>query len=177
MAGSQGWSGRRWAAFTAGTFLAVAVLTTVPAYGRNLYDNGNAILGTSAPTLPFALGGLAMIGAAMSARELVTRSLGKRWLWGAVTALNSIVMTLFLWHMTAYFAATAALVNLGLTIPSSSDLTWWAERPLFLVAPAIVLTPLVWIFAAAERSAVGSRAPAIRSFPLAGAPGGAGTRS
>jgi hypothetical protein len=58
-----------------------------------------------------------------------------------------LVMTVFLWHMTAYFAVVVALAVLGTPMPSTPDATWWLERPLFLAIPAAALVPLVLVFA------------------------------
>lgn len=137
------------------------VLTALPAYGRNLYDNGNSVLGTSAPTLPFAIGGLTVLAFVLAMRQALTTRLRSDGLWLVVAAANSVVMTVFLWHMTAYFASIAILVRAGLPVPARPDPTWWLQRPLFLVLPAVLLVPLVWIFAGAERAGAARDAPTV----------------
>ncbi len=152
-----------WAAVAALALAVLAVLTTARGYGRNLFDNGNLILGTAAPTLPFAVVGVMLIAALLAVRGPLSSWLARPRAWSAVSASNSVLMTVFLWHMTAYFGALAVLAALGLPLPAGPDATWWLERPLFVVAPALLLVPLVRIFAGVEhasarRHGTGSRA-------------------
>jgi hypothetical protein len=135
----------------ASALVATALLTTLPFYGRNLLDSGVAILGISAPTLPFAVMCIGIVAGALTVRRRLSRWLGGPRIWGLVSRLNSFIMTVFLWHMTAFFAILVALCALGLTMPLGPDTTWWLERPLFLTLPAAVLVPLVWLFARFER--------------------------
>ena len=142
---------RRQYAFAAGlALLTVLLLTDLPVYGRNLLDNGVAVLGTTAPTLPFVGISIAMIAFAMAVRDPISMWLEQRSAWRAISSSNGVIMTLFLWHMTAYFIALLGLWSAGLPLPATPDLTWWLERPLFLIAPIVVLVPLVWLFARSE---------------------------
>ena len=50
----------------------------------------------------------------MLLRPLVTRWLQHRRPWTFTIAVNSVIMTLFLWHMTAYLLAVLLMWPLGL---------------------------------------------------------------
>jgi hypothetical protein len=57
------------------------------------------------PTLCFLLGGVWSIGAAMLLRDRLSRWLRRPRPWKFTIAVNGVIMTLFLWHMTAYLLA------------------------------------------------------------------------
>ncbi|MQA24385.1 MAG: acyltransferase family protein [Micromonosporaceae bacterium] len=98
------------------------------------------------PTLIYLLVGVWLIGLALLARPLLEAWLTRPGPWRATVAVNSRIMTLFLWHMTAYLIAILALWPLGFGRQQDPTLRWWAERPLWVLAPAAVLLVLVAIF-------------------------------
>ena len=56
-----------------------------------------------------------------------------RWLqrprpWRFTIAVNGVIMTLFLWHMTAYLLAILLLWPLGFGHQQDSTARWWRER-------------------------------------------------
>jgi hypothetical protein len=65
--------------------------------------------------------------------------------------VNAIVMTLFLWHMTAYLLAILALWPLGLGHQADSTARWWAERPVWEAVPAAILAVMVLAVGRFER--------------------------
>ena len=66
------------------------------------------------PTVCFLLGGIWTIGAVMLLRPYLQRWLQRRRPWKATIAVNAVIMTLFLWHMTAFLCAVLVLWPLGL---------------------------------------------------------------
>ncbi len=107
------------------------------------------------PTVCFLLGGIWSIGAVM-----LLRSAGNRWLqhtgpWKATILVNGVIMTLFLWHMTAYLIAILLLHPLGFGTQLDSTPRWWAERVVWEVAPGVILAGLIAVFGRFER--LGSR--------------------
>lgn len=137
----------------AGALLITAGLTSLPFYTRNLLDGSFAVLGVAAPTLPVASLSISMIAACLAARRPLERVLARPGAWALVGSANGAVMTLFLWHMTAYFAVLVALAALGMPLPPRPDAAWWLERPAFLLLPAAALLPLVRLFAPLEDAA------------------------
>lgn len=98
------------------------------------------------PTLCFLLGGIWLIGLVLLIRPAVTRWLARPRPWTAVVAANSRIMTLFLWHMTAYLIAILVLWPRGFGHQTTPTARWWLERPLWIALPAVVLAVLVTIF-------------------------------
>ncbi len=66
-------------------------------------------------------------------------------------AVNAMIMTLFLWHMTAYLIAILALWPLGFGRQADSTARWWGERPVWELAPAVILTMIVVLVGRFER--------------------------
>jgi Acyltransferase family len=103
------------------------------------------------PTVCFLLGGVWSIGAVMLLRPYLARWLEHPRPWKVTIFLNSVIMTLFLWHMTAYLLAVLTLLPLGLGHQHDSTAGWWLERPLWIGMSAVYLAVLVAIFGRFER--------------------------
>jgi peptidoglycan/LPS O-acetylase OafA/YrhL len=103
------------------------------------------------PTLCFLLAGVWSIGAAMLLRPSLQRWLRRSRPWRFTIAVNGVIMTLFLWHMTAYLLAILLLWPLGLGRQQDSTPVWWLERIVWLGVPALILAALVGIFGRFER--------------------------
>ena len=134
----------------------------IGAYPKSLLGTDiEAISNAYPPTLCFLLDGIFTIGAAMLLRGAAERWLQRRRPWRFTIAVNSVIMTLFLWHMTAYLIAILLLWPLGFGHEVDSTVRWWLERPLWLVVPGIILYGLVAIFGRFEhpRSSVPAVAP------------------
>jgi hypothetical protein len=95
------------------------------------------------PTVCFLLVGIWLIGLVLLLRPLLARWLELPRPWLVTIALNMRVMTLFLWHMTAYLLAILALRPLGFGRQHEPTLRWWAERPLWIVVPGVFLLGLI----------------------------------
>ena len=83
------------------------------------------------------------------------RMLERVGLWTWTVLMNGMIMTVFLWHLTAFVLVMAAdwllLGGLGLgPVPGTSE--WWVTRPLWIAIYVIALLPLIGIFARHERS-------------------------
>jgi fucose 4-O-acetylase-like acetyltransferase len=103
------------------------------------------------PTVCFMLVGLWTISAAMLLRERLTHWLHRIGPWKATILGNRVIMTLFLWHMTAYLVAIFGLWPLGLGREHDTTARWWMERPLWIGAPGLVLAVIVWLVGRYER--------------------------
>ena len=97
----------------------------------------------------------------MLARPGLLRWLDRPHPWRATVAVNSMVMTLFLWHITGFVLAVGAAHLAGLRLPPIGSGRWWLEKPAWLVAGAVVTAALV----AAFRWAEAMRPPAVRPGP------------
>jgi fucose 4-O-acetylase-like acetyltransferase len=103
------------------------------------------------PTVCFLLGGVWSIGAVILLRPSLRRWLARDRSWKATIAVNGMIMTLFLWHMTAFLLAILVLWPLGLGHQGDSTARWWAERVVWEAVPAAILVVLVLAFARFER--------------------------
>jgi fucose 4-O-acetylase-like acetyltransferase len=103
------------------------------------------------PTLCFLLAAVWSIGAAMLLRPALQRWLERPRPWTFTIAVNGVIMTLFLWHMTAYLLAILLLWPMGLGQQADSTPRWWVERVVWLGVPALILAGLVAIFGRFER--------------------------
>jgi hypothetical protein len=116
---------------------------------------GQELGNTSPPTLALLALGITQTGLVLALEALTNRLLAKRRAWAATVLVNGMIMTLFLWHMTAMLLAlgvSITLGGLGLDLMPNT-LAWWAARPLWMAAFAIALAPMVAYAARFERPA------------------------
>jgi hypothetical protein len=106
------------------------------------------------PTVCFMAAAIWAVGAVMLLRPIVSEWLRRSAPWRAVISVNGVIMTLFLWHMTAYLIAILALWPLGFGRQADSTLRWWLERPLWIGVPGVILAGLVAAFGRFERPSV-----------------------
>jgi fucose 4-O-acetylase-like acetyltransferase len=109
------------------------------------------ITNTYPPTIALVAMAFWSIGLAMLLRPRVSRWLERRRPWKATIFTNSVIMTLFLWHMTAFLLAVLVLWPLGFGQQGSPTLGWWAERPLWVGVSGVFLAGMVAIFGRFER--------------------------
>ena len=95
-----------------------------------------------------------LVGLSMSLRPAGRRLLERAGAWKAVVIGNSMIMTMFLWHLTALFIAAAVLLPAGFPQPRPGTSDWWAQRPAWIAAMTLVLAALVAIFGRFERAAL-----------------------
>jgi hypothetical protein len=104
------------------------------------------------PTVCFMLGGIWTIGAAMLLRPRLSRWLERPGPWKSTIFVNGMIMTVFLWHMTAYLIAILLLWPLGFGHQVDSTPRWWMERVVWELVPAVILAGLVAVFGKFERA-------------------------
>ena len=111
------------------------------------------------PTVCFLLADLWSIGAVMLLRPRLSRWLQRDRPWKITIFLNSMIMSLFLWHMTAYFVVLLALWPLGIGREQDSTAIWWLLRPVFIGLSAVVLAGIVALVGRFERPRSRPREP------------------
>jgi hypothetical protein len=142
-------------AMAGGGLAALALLTTVFDYPVSMIGLTHA---ERSNTLPPTVGLLALAvwqcGAVLILRDVANRWLERSRVWLWVVAGNAMVMTLYLWNMTAAVLAAVILYPTGIAPqPDALSAAWWWFRPLWLLACAICLVPFVLGFRWAERPA------------------------
>jgi fucose 4-O-acetylase-like acetyltransferase len=105
------------------------------------------------PTICLMAMGFWSIGLAMLLRDRANRWLQRRKPWKVTVVVNSVIMTLFLWHMTAFLIAVLLLWPMGFGQTDATTIRWWLERPLWLGVSALLLLGLIAVFGRFERRA------------------------
>lgn len=146
---------RRWMpwAMAGGGLLVLAVLTLAmnyPVSMIHLFDapRSNAM----PPTFALLALGVWQCGAMLIAEPAANRWLQRGRMWLRVVVANGMIMTLYLWNMSAVVLAAVILLPTGVfPQPDPLSVGWWLLRPVWLVACAICLVPFVFAFRWTER--------------------------
>lgn len=147
---------RRWACALGGA-ATIGLATTLQAYPGSAVSVPSADISHMLPTTAvIAALAVAQLGVATLAAPFLSRWLRRRWPWRGVTLLSGVLLTVFLWHMTALLIVFLTAEALGFTPQAEPTPVWWAQRPAWLFAPAAVLVVLVAVFAPIERKIRGT---------------------
>jgi peptidoglycan/LPS O-acetylase OafA/YrhL len=142
--------GRRWSLAAAG-LAGLGCVAALDVYPRSMVATVGDELSHMFPTTAgIAVLAVFQLGVVLLLRGALAAWTRRRQVWKAVVAVNAVVMTVFLWHMTALLAAFVLLEATGFPIHPAPTAAWWLQRPLWLVLPAVPLAVLVAIFARAE---------------------------
>jgi hypothetical protein len=140
---------------------ALLVLTHVGAYPKSMISTGfEQRSNMTPPTICILALTCWLVGAAMYLRGWANRWLARPGPWKTVIAANSVIMTVYLWHLTAYAAIFGLLAVIGFVGSPPGSTRWWLERSIWLVGPGLVLAILVAMFSRFERPVVRQR-PAV----------------
>ena len=156
-----------------GSVVALVLLTGPGPYPVSMVSvPGAAMQNPSPPTVA-----LMTLAAAQVALAALVAGPAERWLrrtrpWAAVIGANTVVLTLYLWHMVAALAGALALDALG-ALPSADVRTgaWWLGRVPWVATLAVLLAALVAVVGRVETRTT-ARALARRT----GGPGRGGPR-
>jgi fucose 4-O-acetylase-like acetyltransferase len=158
---ASGTLSRRFAWLLAGGGLAALVgLTAYGPYPVSMVGMpGERISNMSPPTVCIVALTCWMVGLVMLLRPVVTRWLARPRVWTGVVAMNGVIMTVFLWHLTALLVAVLVLLPLGFPQPAVGTLAWWALRPVWFAVLLGLLALLVAVFGRLERPRAVAYAP------------------
>jgi fucose 4-O-acetylase-like acetyltransferase len=133
-----------------GALVTLGLLTMFGPYPRSMVGlPGDRVSNMSPPTLCLAVLTVFQVAAVMWFRPHAQRLLARPGAWTAVIAGNGVIMTLFLWHLTAAIVALAVLHWLGAPQPAPASALWWLSRPVWIacaLAPLVVLVALLGRF-------------------------------
>jgi hypothetical protein len=114
---------------------------------------GSELSNSMPPTVALLALGIAQAGLALAIEPQMRRVLDNLRLWTAVVLMNGMIMTVYLWHLTAFVLVMVAawlLGGVGLNVvPGSGD--WWLIRPVWFALYIVTLLPLIALFARFER--------------------------
>ena len=91
------------------------------------------------------------IGAAMLLRPRLQRWLQHPRPWRFTIGVNAVIMTLFLWHMTAFLLAIFTLWPLGIGHQHETGVRFWLEKIPYLVVAGAYLVGIVALVGRFER--------------------------
>ncbi|GAA3447682.1 acyltransferase family protein [Planomonospora venezuelensis] len=167
---------RPWAMAAAGYGLAALLVAFGPYPGSMIGMPGAAVSNMAPPTVALLAVGIGQIGLAAALRGQITAFAA----WPGVARVlgwaGPRMMTVYLWHMSALFAVTAiVVVGLGVSTPEPGGAAWLSGWPHWLVVLAVVMGPLLRVFARFEEppAAAPYRGGAVR-IAVAAALAGAG---
>ena len=114
---------------------------------------GNDLSNSMPPTLALLALGIAQAGFALALEQPMRRLLRRAWLWTATVLMNGMIMTVYLWHLTAFVLVVVAawlLGGPGLHVPPGTA-QWWLLRPLWFAVYIATLLPLIALFVPFEQ--------------------------
>jgi Acyltransferase family len=171
--------GRRSAALLACGGLAGAALLV---FGTSAYPvlmvglPGNEASNSAPPNLALLAQSLFLVGTALLLRRAGSALMGRPRAWFAVATGNSVIMTVFCWHLTACYLVQGALLVLGARLPAADTPLWFAGMAGWLLACSLACVGIVALFRRFERPADAlvrgsARTPAVVAGALASAVG------
>ena len=151
---------RRCLLWVAGGLAALIALVTLGPYPISMVSVAGAEISNSLPpNLTLLALGVCQSGLLLAFEKPARRLLERGALWTATVLINGIIMTIFLWHVTALLlgAGLALATGAGMSlVPGTAD--WWLTRPLWIAALVIALIPFVALFTRFERIGQAQRA-------------------
>jgi hypothetical protein len=109
---------------------------------------GTNLSNSMPPTLALLALGAMQAGLALALEPNLRRMLASARAWTWVVLVNAMIMTIYLWHLTAFVAVIALawlFDGIGLhSMPASAD--WWLTRPVWFALYILVTLPLVMLF-------------------------------
>lgn len=122
---------------------------------------GEGVSNTTPPKVTLLALGALQFGLLLSIEAPMRQLLKGLRLWTATVLINSVIMTIYLWHITVMIIVVGIaylLGGIGLgNEPGSAD--WWLARPVWLLVLYTVLLPVAMLIAPLERRGLPANAP------------------
>ena len=153
--------------------LTLSLLVSIGPYPFAMVGFPDKVLSnTTPPKVTLLALSLFQFGLLRALEAPMKRALCNLCLWTLTVLVNSMIMTIYLWHITVMILFIALLFlaggpGLGIA-PGSPE--WWFSRPLWIVLLLILLLPVAMLLSPLERY---SRAKAPKPTPLSRQIGGA----
>ena len=139
--------------WAAGGMAALIALVSLGPYPISMVSvRGEEISNSLPPRVTLLALGVFQSGLLLAVEGPARRLLARGVVWTATVLINGLIMTIFLWHVTALLVVTAIamITKVGIAfVPGTA--AWWLTRPLWFAAIAIVLVPFVALFSRFER--------------------------
>ncbi len=171
--------GRRLAGLLAGGGLAGAAFLV---FGTSAYPvlmvglPGNDVSNSSPPNLALLAQSFFLVGTALLFRRAGSALMERPKAWFAVATGNSVIMTVFCWHLTACYLVQSVLLLVGPRLPAADTPLWFPALAGWLIACSLACVGIVALFRRFERPADALvrgrvRTPAVVAGTLASAVG------
>jgi hypothetical protein len=158
--------------WVAGGLVVMIGLITLGPYPVSMVSvPGEAVSNTLPPKIAMLVLGIVQCGLLLSMEAPMRRWLSRPRPWTAVVLVNSMIMTIFLWHSTVMMLLVGlAFWQLpGVLAQQPNSTGWWVTRPVWLLVYTLVTLPFLLVFARFERpSADHGRRPAAAWLQLVG---------
>jgi peptidoglycan/LPS O-acetylase OafA/YrhL len=108
---------------------------------------------TLPPKVTLLVLGLVQFGVLLALEGPMRRVLARTRLWAATVLINSMIMTVYLWHMTVMAGVVAVIYytgGFGLGVEPGTP-AWWWTRPLWIGMLLVVLLPVAMSLSVFER--------------------------
>ncbi len=141
-------------AMATGGLLTLVLLTNIGVYPRSMVGTGTEeISNMNPPTVCIPVLAFWLIGAALLFREAIQRWIMRPWPWLIIVQANRVIVTVYLWHLTAYTITFLLSMPLAIALEPAGTLVWWLQRSLWIAASAVILVGFIGIFGRFERLA------------------------
>ena len=148
--------------FAAAGFATLWLLTSYGPYPLAMVGSPDPELSnTLPPKITLLALGIFQFGLLLALEGPMRRALSGLRLWTATVLINSMIMTVYLWHITVMviFAALLYLAGgIGLGIEPGT-LDWWLSRPVWIAILLILLLPVALLLSPLERRGRPAGAP------------------
>ena len=141
---------KAWAMFfVVGGLAAMYVLLTQLGYPVSMVSvPGEEFSNTKPPTIAMLVMGAVQIGVVLLLEAPASRWLQNVKRWSLVIILNQMIMSVYLWHITAMIVVIGVafgLGGIGLEMQPGTGI-WWALRPVWVLLFVIALIPFILMF-------------------------------
>jgi peptidoglycan/LPS O-acetylase OafA/YrhL len=148
----------RWAMLGGGLAIVVVLVTwfdyPVAMITLSKSDRSNAF----PPSVALLALGVAQTGVVLLLEDAANRWLRRARVWFVIAMANSMIMTFYLWNMSAVVLVAVLVFPTGIAPqPEALSAVWWALRPVWIAVCALGLLPFLFGFRWAERPAASSR--------------------
>ena len=96
-----------------------------------------------------------LVGLALLLRPAAERAMGHRRVRRLVQRAHGLLLTVFLWHVTAIALGAGVARAVGAPEPAIGSGRWWALRPAWLVWLLPFMALLAWVFGRLEAHPAG----------------------
>lgn len=144
-----------------GLFVLAALILKGPYPFAMVGSPDEALSNTLPPKITLLALGVAQFGLLLAIEAPMRRLLSGLRLWSVTVLINSMIMTLYLWHLTVMVILVSLLYladGFGLGLEPAST-AWWMTRPLWIGVLYVCLFPVALLLGPLERRARPAHVP------------------